>query len=345
MPNNRYDAVIFDLDDTLTKTWRAKWDLLQTIGSEQYGLTLSDQDIEAHFEKPLEEKLRLLYKDDQTPYADLLALVERYNPAFPRTLQSDALVTLTRLEQAGILTGIVTGGHPEFVQKDLTRLDFPSFPLGVHCYNTASLRKPQPEVFDEILQVAREKGIQDKARIISIGDSLDDYRAARDAGIAFIGLTAGKVTAQMFQSVGALHFVPQLSDIVPRVTNLPVKVGGILLQNERLLVVRNKDERHFIAPGGSIETAETPLDALVRELHEELSISVSTEDLLPFGEFKNQRAFMSVFQVTNWQGKLHPANEVEEMRWITANQVGLLLADSIFTINVVPQLYQRGLLS
>lgn len=345
MPSNRYDAVIFDLDDTLTQTWRAKWDLLQTIGSEEYGLTLTDQDIEAHFEKPLEEKLRLLYKDEQTPYVDLLALVERYNPAFPRTVQPDALVTLTRLGQAGILTGIVTGGHPEFVQKDLARLNFPAFPLGVHCYNTASLRKPQPQVFDEILQVAREKGIQDKSRILYIGDSLDDHKATNAAGLAFTGVTTGRVTAQMFRNAGARHLVPQLSDIVPHVTNLPVKVGGILLRNERLLVVRNKGERHFIAPGGSIESGETPLNALVRELNEELSIAVSPEQLMPFGEFKNQRAFMSVFQVTNWQGNLRPANEVEEMRWIKASHAGLLLADSIFATTVLSQLRQKGLLS
>lgn len=219
MRSNAYDAVIFDLDDTLTCTWRTKWDQLKTIGDEVYDITLTDEEIAAHFDKPLEVKLRTLYQDDQTPFKDLVGLLDRYNDQFPRTLLPDSLPTLSRLAQAGILTGIVTGGHTPFVERDLERLEFPTLPLGYYCYNTPQLRKPQPQVFDEIFHAARVQGLEDKTRMMYVGDSLDDYYAATAADLDFIGVATGRVAPEVFQDAGAHRVLARLGDLVLHVAS------------------------------------------------------------------------------------------------------------------------------
>lgn len=50
------------------------------------------------------------------------------------------------------------------------------------------------------------------------------------------------------------------------------------------LILRKKgDDEYFTFPGGGIEEGETPLDAAVRELSEELSITVTSSELVHAG--------------------------------------------------------------
>ncbi len=48
------------------------------------------------------------------------------------------------------------------------------------------------------------------------------------------------------------------------------RVGGIAIHNGRLLVGRNLRDRYCFVPGGRVEYGETAVEALARELHEEL---------------------------------------------------------------------------
>jgi 8-oxo-dGTP diphosphatase len=128
------------------------------------------------------------------------------------------------------------------------------------------------------------------------------------------------------------------------------KAAGIIIKDKKLLFVRAKDMQFFIDPGGKIEPGETPEQALVRELKEEVSITVDPADLEFFGEYTAEAAnhpgrqvHMKAYIVTKWRGDIAPDSEVEEMRWLTSDIPDDIQVGSIFGGMVLPALKARGL--
>lgn len=84
-------------------------------------------------------------------------------------------------------------------------------------------------------------------------------------------------------------------------------------------------------PGGKLEGEESPVQALVRELREELGIEVSAaEPLLAYShEYPRQIVHLHVLRVTAYRGE--PVGlEGQPLRWVPAEQLmeaGLLPAD------------------
>lgn len=129
------------------------------------------------------------------------------------------------------------------------------------------------------------------------------------------------------------------------------KAAGILIQDRRLLVGRSKGKMFFIAPGGQIETDETPEQTLVRELQEEFTITVKPKDLELFGTFlaaaagqEGKIVEMKVYTVAAWHGEPTPDNEVEELRWVASANREHLPLGSIFEHEVIPRLKAADLI-
>ena len=72
-------------------------------------------------------------------------------------------------------------------------------------------------------------------------------------------------------------------------------------------------------PGGKIEPGERPEQALVRELAEELSITVSESALIPFTfashTYEKFHLFMPLFSIKEWRGTPLP-NEGQKLAWV-----------------------------
>ena len=65
-----------------------------------------------------------------------------------------------------------------------------------------------------------------------------------------------------------------------------VSVAGIVVDDQdRVLVVQRRDNRHWEPPGGVLELDETPEEGVVREVREETGLEVSVERLT--GVYKN----------------------------------------------------------
>lgn len=77
-------------------------------------------------------------------------------------------------------------------------------------------------------------------------------------------------------------------------------------------------------PGGKIESGETPEQALTRELAEELSITVSESDLVPFTfashTYEKFHLFMPLFSIRKWRGTPLP-NEGQKLAWVAPDDL------------------------
>lgn len=101
-------------------------------------------------------------------------------------------------------------------------------------------------------------------------------------------------------------------------------VAAVIHQDHRILATQRgygefKDGWEF--PGGKIEEGETPEVALIRELKEELTITVKPEKLLTVVEYDypNFHLSMHCFLSSIEQGEINLL-EHEAMKWLSHNE-------------------------
>jgi 8-oxo-dGTP diphosphatase len=99
-------------------------------------------------------------------------------------------------------------------------------------------------------------------------------------------------------------------------------VLGALVHDDRVLLVHRRPDKHaypdvWDLPGGLVEPGESDLDALVRELHEELGVHVETASVEYLCEVEiggegggGDRVVLSGWLVRAWRGT--PANVAPE---------------------------------
>jgi 8-oxo-dGTP pyrophosphatase MutT (NUDIX family) len=111
-----------------------------------------------------------------------------------------------------------------------------------------------------------------------------------------------------------------------------VEVVAALLTDAagRLVLVRKRGTARFMQPGGKPEPGETPREALVRELAEELRFRPAPESLVHLGRFEtaaaNEPGFLvraEVFRATT-DAELRPAAEIAEVLAVRPEEAAAL---------------------
>lgn len=107
--------------------------------------------------------------------------------------------------------------------------------------------------------------------------------------------------------------------------NLPEidKIAYIRVENGKILSTRSKGKTKYYIPGGKRENNETDEETLVREIREELNVSIISATIKYFGTFKAQadshKAGVIVKMtcyMAEFEGNLEPCSEIEEIKWL-----------------------------
>jgi 8-oxo-dGTP diphosphatase len=116
-----------------------------------------------------------------------------------------------------------------------------------------------------------------------------------------------------------------------------IRIACAVITNAQgqMLVVRKHGTRAFIQPGGKINSGEDPIDALKRELKEELNCSLVQARFA--GHFsaravnEPKHTVEAAIYLVEIAGDITPAAEITEIRWIDpANPENLPLAPLTF---------------
>ncbi|MFJ5989901.1 NUDIX domain-containing protein [Lentzea sp. NPDC092896] len=102
-------------------------------------------------------------------------------------------------------------------------------------------------------------------------------------------------------------------------------VGLVHVEAGRLLVVRSRNKKAFYLPGGKIEPGESPVDAVRREVREELGIELDRPEVLKryvapaYGEGEGAIVDMTCF-TASLLGTPRPTSEIAELTYVTRDE-------------------------
>jgi len=106
-------------------------------------------------------------------------------------------------------------------------------------------------------------------------------------------------------------------------------VAAALVDSDGRVLIAQRPEGKQLAgqwefPGGKVEDGETPEDALIRELREELGIEVKRACLAPFvfasHTYETFHLLMPLFLIRRWEGEPESL-EHKALKWVRPNDM------------------------
>ncbi|MCL4640806.1 MULTISPECIES: NUDIX hydrolase [Olivibacter] len=104
------------------------------------------------------------------------------------------------------------------------------------------------------------------------------------------------------------------------------KLALIEIKDGRILSTRSRGKDTYYLPGGKREAGESDIEALIREIAEELTVTIIPESIRFYGEFSAQAHDHPVGIMVNmrcytasFHGILQASAEIEEVVWLSYN--------------------------
>ncbi len=101
------------------------------------------------------------------------------------------------------------------------------------------------------------------------------------------------------------------------------KLAWVYVRNKTILSTKSKKNDTYYIPGGKREKGEADIEALTREIKEELSVDLVPETIRYMGQFEAQahgKAEGVIVRMTcytaGFRGELKPDSEIEEASWL-----------------------------
>ncbi|MFB4194377.1 NUDIX hydrolase [Streptomyces carpaticus] len=101
------------------------------------------------------------------------------------------------------------------------------------------------------------------------------------------------------------------------------KVAWLRLEDGKVLAARSRGKDTYYIPGGKREPGESDLQTLVREVAEELTVTIDPAGAAHAGTFEAQahgRTSGTTVRITcytaDYRGTLTPSAEIEELTWL-----------------------------
>lgn len=126
-----------------------------------------------------------------------------------------------------------------------------------------------------------------------------------------------------------------------------IAAAAIVRSDGATLLVRKRGTLAFMQPGGKIDGGETALEALRRELWEELGLAIQPEDMVYIGRFTAPAAnepgctvTAEVFKLTV-NAEIRVQAEIEEARWVTQTTCRDVHLAPLTEHQILPLIWQR----
>jgi ADP-ribose pyrophosphatase YjhB (NUDIX family) len=127
------------------------------------------------------------------------------------------------------------------------------------------------------------------------------------------------------------------------------RVAAIIIKNKKILLVEDFAASHKYPPGGSIEKSETKIQALKRELKEELCLELISQkkyisfELINVVYNKSQIDYCFIVKI---KGEPKPDNEIKNFNYYTKKEIlnKEVEIPSAYFENLIPQLIKDNLI-
>ena len=157
------------------------------------------------------------------PNADIERYMQEYTNIYnPINLRffDDAKKVLQALSAKGFGLAIVSAKQKGRIIEHLDKHGLSGYFQYVHGAESSPYKKPDPRVFDDILDFFNLK----PSEAVFIGDQLSDFEAARKAGINFVAITTGINTSEEFSRLGCRKIEENLTGCIGAINSITHKI-------------------------------------------------------------------------------------------------------------------------